>query len=271
MDTQSNNDWRKLTTVIYRKPRDSKIFGSVELDVTAVEAFVRAKRQEGLKITLTHIFLLALARGIQEEAREINSYVRRGRIILRKSVDVSLTVLLGDGQQLTSVKIVGAEQLNLQELSAQLQSQVQNARKGHESNRIKAKNLVVRIPWPLRQWVADLIRWLTIDWGIPLPFLGVSPESFGSFVLSNLGSVGLDVGYPALAPFSNVAMVVNQGGVSLKPIVVDGQIVARRMITISAGLDHRVVDAAQIGRLFGYLRRIMKNPSILEEKPILRY
>ena len=105
MDTQSNNDWRKLTTVIYRKPRDSKIFGSVELDVTAVEAFVRAKRQEGLKITLTHIFLLALARGIQEEAREINSYVRRGRIILRKSVDVSLTVLLGDGQQLTSVKI----------------------------------------------------------------------------------------------------------------------------------------------------------------------
>ncbi|MEY3194454.1 MAG: hypothetical protein RIQ78_551 [Bacteroidota bacterium] len=266
MDNQSNNEWRKLTTVIYRKPRDSKIFGSVEFDVTEVEAFVHAKRRDGLKITLTHVFLLALARGVHEEAREINSYVRRGKIIQRDSVDVSLTVLLGDGKQLTSVKIVGAEQLTLEELSVSLQDQIQHARKGLGTDLKKAKNLVVRIPWPLRQWITDLIRWMTIDWGIHLPFLGVSPESFGSFVLSNLGSIGLDVGYPALAPFSNVAMVVNQGSVTIKPIVVDGLIVARRMITISAALDHRVVDAAQIGRLFGFLRRVMKNPEMLSVK-----
>ncbi len=268
MNTQANNDWRKLTTVIYRKPRDSKIFGSVEFDVTEVEDFINTKRREGIKITLTHIFMLAFARALKEETPEINCYVRRGRIIQRNSVDVSLSVLLGGGQQLTSVKIVGAEALNLQELSVILQSEIQLARKGLGSNLKKAKNLVIKIPWPLRQWVFDLIRWMTIDWGISLPFLGVSPESFGSFVLSNLGSIGLDVGYPALAPFSNVAMVVNQGSVTLKPIVLDGQIVARRMITISAALDHRVVDAAQIGRLFNYLRRILKNPEILEVKPL---
>jgi pyruvate/2-oxoglutarate dehydrogenase complex dihydrolipoamide acyltransferase (E2) component len=267
METQSNNDWRVLTSVIYRKPRDSKIFGSVEFDVTEVEAFINARRQTGLKITLTHIFMLALARGIREEAPEINSYVRRGRIIQRNSVDISLTVLLGGGQQLTSVKIAGAERLSLRELSVRLQAEIQNARKGQGTEIKRVKNLVVRIPWPLRQWVADLIRWLTVDWGIPLPFLGVSPESFGSFLLSNLGSIGLDVGYPALAPFSNVAMVVNQGSVSTKAVVVDGQIVPRRMITISAALDHRVVDAAQVGRLFNYVRRILKKPEVLEETP----
>ena len=269
MDTQSNNDWRVLTSVIYRKPRDSKIFGSVEFDVTEVEAFINARRQAGLKITLTHIFMLALARGLREEAPEINSYVRRGRIIQRDSVDISLTVLLGSGQQLTSVKITGADRLSLRELSVRLQADIQRARKGQSTEAKRAKNLVVRIPWPLRQWVADLIRWLTVDWGVPLPFLGVSPESFGSFLLSNLGSIGLDVGYPALAPFSNVAMVVNQGSVSSKAVVVDGQIVPRRMITISAALDHRVVDAAQVGRLFNYVRRILKKPEVLEETPVL--
>lgn len=266
MDNQPNNDWRILTTVIYRKPRDSKIFGSVEFDVTEVEGFINDKRRNGLKITLTHIFLLALARGIQEAAPEINCYIRRGKIIQRSSVDVSLTVLAAD-QQLTSVKITGADQLNLQNLYDRLQDEIPKARQRQESQGAHTKKLIVRIPWPLRQWLFDLIRWLTIDWGIPLPFLGVSPESFGSFVLSNLGSIGLDVGYPALAPYSNVAMVVNQGAVSTKPMVVNGQIVPRRMITLSAAIDHRVVDAAQVGRLFNYVRRVLKKVEVLEVKP----
>ncbi len=266
MESSSSNDWRKLTAVVYRKPRDSKIFGSVEFDVTDVEAFVTEQRKNGLKITLTHIFLLAFARGLKEEAPEINCYVRRGQVIQRKSVDVSLTVLIKGGQ-LSSVKIVGAENLTLQELSTQLQNGIQHVRKGQDAHFERAKNLLVRIPWPIRQWVADLVKWLSIDWGVSLPFLGVSPDSFGSFVLSNLGSIGLDVGYPALAPFSNVSMVVNQGGVSLKPVVLDGQIVPRRMITFSAALDHRVVDAAQIGRLFNYVRRVLKKPESLELVP----
>ena len=263
MDHQLNNDWRILTTVIYRKPRDSKIFGSVEFDVTEVEDFVNARRQEGLKITLTHIFLLAFARGMREAAPEINTYVRRGRIISRNQVDVSLTVLAG--RQLTSVKVVGAERLGLRELSDHLQAEIPKARKMQAAAATPAKNLIVRIPWPLRQWVFDLIRWLTIDWGIPLPFLGVSPESFGSFVFSNLGSIGLDVGYPALAPYSNVGMVIIQGSVSTKPAVVDGQIVPRRMITFSAAIDHRVADAAQVGLLFRYVRRVVRAPEVLEK------
>lgn len=266
MDQSTNNDWRKLTAVIYRKPQDSKIFGSVEFDVTDVEAYVKTKRAQGLKITLTHIFLLALARGVKEAAPEINCYVRRGQIIQRKQVDVSLSVLDSKGQ-MSAVKVVGAERLNLQELTVQLQEEVQQARKGQGAHAKKAQNILGRIPWPFRQWIADLYKLLTIQWGISLPFLGVSPDAFGSFVLSNLGSIGLDIGYPALAPFSNVAMVVNQGGVVTKPMVVDGEIVARRVLTLSAALDHRVVDASQAGHLFNYLRRILKKPELLELKP----
>ena len=136
MDNQLNNDWRKLTAVVYRKPRDSKIFGSVEIDVTELEQFVQAKRQAGMKITLTHVFLLAFARGIWEVAPEVNSFVRRGRIVPRNSVDVSLTVLVGGGKSLTSVKVSGAERLNLQELEDYLQAEIQKVRSGGD-DRIK--------------------------------------------------------------------------------------------------------------------------------------
>ena len=249
--TPPTSTWRILTTIIYRKPRDSKIFGSVEFDVTEVEQFITEQRKQGLKITLTHIFLLAFARGVAQVAPEINSYVRRGRIIQRKSVDVSLSVLVGE--QMTSVKVGNVEKLSLRELSEHLQIEIQKARKRVNEKGSGTKDLITKIPWPFRQWVFDFIRWLSIDWGVPLPFLGVSPESFGSFVLTNLGSIGLDVGYTALAPYSNVAMVLSQGKVSWKPAVVNGQVVPRRMITMSAALDHRVVDAAQAGKLFRWV------------------
>lgn len=266
MENSFNNDWRKLTAVLYEKPRDSKIFGTVEFDITDVEAFIRNKRKEGLKITLTHIFLLALSRGVKEAAPEINCYVRRGRIIQREGVDVSLSVLDNSGQ-MTAIKVRNAEYLTLQELSLFLQEEVSVARKGQGAQMKKARNTLVRLPWPLRQWVASLIHWITIDWGFSLPFLGVSPDSFGSFVLSNLGSIGLDIGYPALAPFSNVGMVVILGSALDKPMVVNGQVVPRRVVTLSAALDHRVVDGAQIGRLFNHLRQSVKNPGSLDNKP----
>lgn len=50
-------------------------------------------------------------------------------------------------------------------------------------------------------------------------------------------------------------------------MVVNGLVMPRRAITISAALDHRVVDAAQIGRLFSYLRWVVKNPEVLEDMP----
>lgn len=262
-----NNDWRRVAAVVYKKPRDSKIFGSVEFDITEVEEYIATKRREGLKITLTHIFLLAFARGLREETPELNCYIRRGEVVQRESIDVTIAVL-GADNQMHSLKVPAADQFSLAELSVWLQAEVRNIRKqGVDKVANRAKNIVSRIPWPLRQWVFNIIRAITIDWGLPVPGLGVSPDSFGSFVLSNIGSIGLDVGYPALAPFSNVSMVINQGKPMAKPAVYEGEIAIRRLITFSAALDHRVVDAAQAGRLFNYVRHLLQHPEVLEEKP----
>lgn len=59
-----NSSWRKVASSIYRRPTDSKLFGSVELDITELQAFIAEKRKTGVKVTLTHIFVLAAARAL---------------------------------------------------------------------------------------------------------------------------------------------------------------------------------------------------------------
>jgi pyruvate/2-oxoglutarate dehydrogenase complex dihydrolipoamide acyltransferase (E2) component len=258
-----NSDWRKVAAAIYKKPADAKIFGSVELDVTDLERYVTQKREEGLKITLTHIFTLIVARAIREEVPELNCYVKRGNIVEREQVDAMVSVLKADGS-MSSEKVENADRLSLAQSVETITSGIQSSRGGDENKTMKMKGRMGRIPWPLRVWVFSLIKFLTIKWGISLPALGLSSNNFGSFVMTNIGSVGLDTGFPALFPISNVSFVFVMGGISKKPTVVKDRIEIRRIMTISSAMDHRTVDAIHGGKLFRYIKRIVKEPELLE-------
>lgn len=261
-----NTSWRKVAVSIYKKPIDSKIFGSVEIDVTDLELFISRKRKEGVKITLTHVFTLAVARALRHEVPELNAYVKRGNIVKRNSIDTMVSVLIRDSQ-MGSIKVSNADTLTLSELSVVMANEIRKSRSGSENSTMKLRDGVTIIPWPFRTWIVQLIKKLTIDWGIEIPFLNFKADSFGSYVISNIGSIGLDMGYPALFPISNVPFVLIMGGVSKKPYVVNDTIVPRRIISLGAALDHRVVDAMHGGKLFRYIKYIVNNPAILESKP----
>ena len=74
-----NTNWRKVASTIYQKPTDSKIYGSVDIDVTELEKYIVQKRKEGIKITLTHVMTFIVGRAIAQEVPELNCFVRRGK------------------------------------------------------------------------------------------------------------------------------------------------------------------------------------------------
>lgn len=266
-NSEFNTDWRKVSSALYKKPSDGKIFGSVEIDVTDLEAYVAQKRKEGLKITLTHIFTLAVGRALKDEVPELNCYVRRGNVVPRKQIDAAVSVLLRDNE-MSSVRVENVDQLSLAQLAEVLSDGIQQSRSGDESSTMQMKNKLARIPWPFRGWLFSLIKTLTVRWGISIPSLGLTANNFGSFVVTNIGSIGLDSGYPSLFPASNLAFVFVMGGVSKKPLVVNDEVVVRRVITLSSAMDHRVVDAIHGGKLFKYVKQIVRDPSVLEKLPI---
>lgn len=257
-----NSDWRKVASTIYKKPVDSKIYGLTELDVTRVEQFISQKRKEGLKITLTHIVVLMIARALQLESPELNTYVRRGKIIARKQIDAMVSVLLAK-DQMGSIKVENANTLNLEQLVEIMSSEIKKSRKGSENDTMQSKNLLSSLPWPIRGWLFKLYKTVTISWGITIPRLGLSPDSFGSFMVTNIGSIGLDIGFPALLPSSNIAFVFTMGGVFKKPVVINDEIVIRKMMPISVVLDHRIGDASHSGKMLRYMKFIMKSPESL--------
>ncbi len=261
-----NTSWRKTASAIYRKPRDSKIYGSVDIDVTELEKFIARKRKEGVKTTLTQLMTLIIGRAFKQEVPEMNTYIQRGRVKIRPAIDAMVSVLLKN-EEMGSVKIENADQLTVSELSETIAEKIRQSRRGDENSAMQSKHMLSSFPWPLRGWVFNLYKWVTIDWGIKLPGFNLSSNSFGSYLISDIGSLGLDTGYGALLPSSNVSVVLIVGKSYKKPVVINDEIVPRKIFTLSATLDHRVVDGSHGGRLFRFIKQMVKNPGLLEEKP----
>lgn len=263
INTDFNTEWRKVASTIYRKPLDSKIYGSVEVDVTNLEKFITHKRQEGIKVTLTHVLTLILGRAFSSEIPELNAYIRRGKVVRRNQVDAMVSVLQAN-EQMDSVKIENTDKLTLEEIAVALNEKVRQSRMGAENETHHNKNLLARIPWPFRAWFFFLYKFYTINLGFSIPFTSLNSNSFGSYVVSNIGSIGLDQGYGALLPSGNVSLVLVLGGVKKKPVVLNDKIVIRSILSLSVTLDHRVVDASHGGKLFRYIKYMIKNPHLLE-------
>jgi 2-oxoisovalerate dehydrogenase E2 component (dihydrolipoyl transacylase) len=90
----------------------------------------------------------------------------------------------------------------------------------------------------------------------------VRDELSGSTItITSLGRLGGIMSTPVIN-YPEVAIVgVNR--IALRPVMMDGAVVARQLMNLSSSFDHRVIDGEQAARFVQTLRRYLEHPSIL--------
>jgi pyruvate dehydrogenase E2 component (dihydrolipoamide acetyltransferase) len=263
---QFNTPWRVTSAAIYTTPTDSRVYGTLDIDVTDAKRFMKERREAGQKITMVHLATAVLARAIAFDVPEMNCFIRRGAVVGRQRLDVMVPVAM-DGEGVTSVIVRDAHSRTASSIAEEIHAKASTARKGDEMKVAKNKYLLNRIPWPLRRPVCRLLKWITVDMGLEIRALGLSANSFGSFVVSDIGSHGLATGMTALMPAAKVPAVIVLGKVEDKPVVRNGEIVIRTILPLTGTFDHRIVDGAQIGKLARGIKRNFRKPDWLDQVP----
>jgi pyruvate dehydrogenase E2 component (dihydrolipoamide acetyltransferase) len=82
-----------------------------------------------------------------------------------------------------------------------------------------------------------------------------------TFTVSNFGMFGLDEGYPVIN--HPEAAILGIGAIRERPVVVDGELVARPTASLTCSFDHRVCDGADAGAFLGRLRELIEAPEQL--------
>ena len=262
-----NTPWRVTAAAIYTAPSDSRVYGSLDIDVTDAKRFMDAKRRSGVKITMLHLTTAVVARAIAFDVPELNCFIRRGSVVGRKRLNVMLPIMLDSQAGVSSVLVNDAHARSVSDLASDIRQLVRKSRGGSESKASQNKYVLNRIPWPLRRVVFKFLKWLTVDLGVELRQLGLSSDSFGSFIVSDIGSFGLTSGMAALFPAAKIPAVIIMGKMEEKPVVRDGDIVIRTILPLTGTFDHRIVDGMQIGKLGRAIHRNFAKPEWLDETP----
>jgi 2-oxoglutarate dehydrogenase E2 component (dihydrolipoamide succinyltransferase) len=79
----------------------------------------------------------------------------------------------------------------------------------------------------------------------------------GTFTVTNMGVFGSLGGLPIIN--QPQVGILGLGAIKPKPVVVDGEIVARDMVMMSVGIDHRLVDGALGGQFLERIRHYLEN------------
>src|SRR5262245_30642428 len=257
--------WRRVAVHAWRSPQDPSVYAV--LDITVDRALVyleHLRRDTGVKVTLTHLVVKALALALRQYPG-LNGIVARGRIMLRETVDIFVQVSTDGGGDLSGFKIARADEKPVLEIARETETRAERIRQRRDRPVGRTKTLLDRIPLPLLGPVLRTISYLIYDLDLDLSRFGVVKDEFGSAMITNVGSFGLTQAHAPLVPFSRTPVVLLVGEVQERPVADAGRVTVRRMMTIGVTFDHRFMDGFLCGQMARLFRTYLEDPAAFED------
>ncbi len=260
------SSFRKIAIGTWHTAKDPSVYGSLSVEVDAVIAYIDAFRERtGKKLTLTHLMAKAVAIALAEMP-DANAILRFGRIYLRKDVDVFFQVVMKDpvsGQiDLSGLTIRRADQKSMGEIVDEFVQVAEKVRAGKDKEKESTRQTFKGLPGFLVGFVLDTISLLLYTFNLDMSWAGIPRDPFGSVMVTNIGSLGLEEAYVPLVPYSKVPLLVAMGAVKKVPVVDDDtdEIRIVRVMRLFATFDHRLLDGAHAAKMSAVLQDVFAHP-----------
>jgi pyruvate dehydrogenase E2 component (dihydrolipoamide acetyltransferase) len=252
--------FRKIAMGSWRTAGDPSVYGLLEIDVSkALQYLEQLQKQTSVKVTISHLVGKATAIALKQRP-EINGLIRFARIYQRKHVDLFYQINVpGDpndpvGKAKLSGEVVRkAETLSAVQIAEELNQRASHLKKGGEGELSKSMDMMKLIPWSMMYWALKFSAFLTYGLGLNLKFLGIPRDPFGSVMITNIGSIGVDLAWAPLVPYTRVPLLLTVGAIKDRAWVVNGKVEVRPVMRVGITFDHRFMDgihASVLNKIF---------------------
>jgi len=248
---------------MWHAPDDPQIFGALEVDARPVLAYIARERAAGHHVTATHVVGRAVAHLLQE-VPDLNVRIRGGRAYPRPSVDVFFITAVGNGRDLSGVKVVDVPHKTAAEVAVELTERATAMKAGKDRDFSKTKRMTDALPPGLLRVALRATAFLTEQLQLDIPMLALRRSPFGSAMITSVGMFGLPQGFAPLAWMYDVPLLVLVGEITAKAVVENGVVVAREMLPLTATIDHRYADGWHVSQALAAARAYLSDPGAFE-------
>jgi pyruvate/2-oxoglutarate dehydrogenase complex dihydrolipoamide acyltransferase (E2) component len=258
------SSFRKIAIGTWQTAYDPSVYGTMDLRMDEAMRYIKAFREKtGRRLTVSHLMAKAAA-AVMEACPDANAVMRWNRIYLRKRIGIFFQVVMtdeGDGKaDLSGATLYDVEKMSLVEICDEFERKVDLVRKRKDPALEKTRGTFLAIPFFALNRLLKLISFFSFTLNLDLRWAGIPSDPFGSMMITNVGTLGLDVAYVPLVPYARVPILLAVGAVKEKPIVDSGAIVVAKMMAVSATFDHRVIDGFHASVMSKVLKAWLEKP-----------
>jgi pyruvate dehydrogenase E2 component (dihydrolipoamide acetyltransferase) len=256
--------FRKIALGTWRTAYDPSVYGSLTLRMDKALDYVEAfRRKTGRKATITHLMARAAA-AVFERVPDANALLRLGRIYRRRRIGVFFQVVMEDPEtgkiDLSGATIHDPQTKSLVQICDELSERFGNVRKNKDTALSRTRSLFKRLPIAATAPLLELTSFASYTLNLDLTWAGIPRDAFGSVMITNIGSLGLEEAYVPLVPYSRVPLLVALGSIRDTPIADNGQVVIAKTMKLCATFDHRILDGAHASAMAKTMRDWIENP-----------
>jgi pyruvate dehydrogenase E2 component (dihydrolipoamide acetyltransferase) len=256
--------FRKIALGTWRTTADPSVYGSMTLRMDRALAYLEAFRAAtGRRATVTHLMARA-AGALFQGTPDANSILRWGSIYRRKRIGVFFQVVMQDATtgkiDLSGATIHEPEQKTLVEICDELERRFAMVRKDEDKALAKTRGLFKRMPVPAMGALLRLTGFASYTLNLDMRWAGVPRDAFGSIMITNVGSLGLEEAYVPLVPYSRVPLLLALGAIRDTPVVNDGVVGVEKTMRLCATFDHRILDGAHAAAMARTMREWIEDP-----------
>ena len=256
--------FRKIAIGTWATTYDPQVYGTLSVRMEPALAYIERFREvTGRRLTVTHMMTKAVALAL-EKMPDANALLRFARVYRRDDVSIFLQVAMEDPEtgkpDLSGTTLHKVDEMGLIEIIEAVETNVAAVRARKDMALEKSRSTFAEMPGWMVYRVLNFLSFLLYTLNLDLTALGLPKDGFGSVMITNIGSLGLDQAYVPLVPWSRVPMIVCVGKVADEAVVEDGKLVAGKMMRLSATFDHRFIDGAHAAVLSKSIKETFADP-----------
>lgn len=258
------SSFRKIAIGTWRTAYDPSVYGTIELRMDEATRYIaRFREKYNKKLTVSHMMAKAAAM-VLKECPDANAILRWNRVYLRKRIGVFFQVVMTDEGahkvDLSGATLYDVENKSLVEIYDEFNDKVASVRARKDPALEKTRATFLGIPYFALNSVLRIISFLSYTLNLDLRRFGIPNDPFGSIMITNIGSLGLDTAYVPLVPYSRVPILIATGAVKDVAVVEEGKIVSGKVMRVNATFDHRFIDGFHASVMSRVLREWIEHP-----------
>ncbi len=258
------SNFRRIAIGTWEKTYDPSVYGTMAVRMDKAVAYLdEFRRKTGKRLTVSHMMARAVAVALRT-VPDANAVLRFNRVYLRKKIGVFFQVAMTDDGEdkvdLSGATLYDVDRMPLAAIVDEFENKVSKVRKREDPALEKTRQTFQLVPNMLLNGFLKTLSFITNDLNVDMTWAGVPRDPFGSIMITNIGSLGLDQAYVPLVPYSGVPILLALGAVQDRPVAEDGRVVVGKVMNICATFDHRFIDGVHAAILSRVVRRHMDDP-----------